>query len=88
MRGPYQSHQPLTITFHGTKLVDDLTVTGPVVWNRETYGISGTLTLDGAVSGELTIRFPTQVLGGKATISGTIDGRQVRVTTAAPWGAP
>ena len=60
MRGPYQSHLPLTVTFHGTKLVDDLAVSGPAVWNRRSYDITATLTLSGSVSGRLTITFPTQ----------------------------
>ena len=88
MRGPYLSHRPLTITFHGTKLVEDLAISGPAVWNRDTYGITATLHVDGAVSGRLTIRFPTQRPGGPATIEGVLDGRAVRMTMAAPWSAP
>lgn len=88
MRGPYLSHRPLTLTFHGTKLVDDLSISGPAVWNRTTYGISATLHLDGAVSGDLVMQFPTRELGADATISGTLDGRAVRVNLPAPWSAP
>jgi hypothetical protein len=88
MRGPYLSHRPLTITFHGTRLADDLSISGPAVWDRTSYGITATLHLDGAVSGDLRIRFPTRVRGADATIRGTLGGRRVRLTVPAPWAAP
>ena len=50
MRGPYRSHLPLTITFRRTRLVDDLAVSGPAVWNRRSYRLTATLRLQGSVS--------------------------------------
>jgi pimeloyl-ACP methyl ester carboxylesterase len=88
MRGPYLSHRPLTITFHGTRLVDDVSISGPSVWNRTTYTITAMLHVDGAVRGDLVIRLPTRVRGADATIRGTLDGARVSATVPAPWSAP
>jgi hypothetical protein len=77
------------VTLHGTKLVDDLAVSGTAVWNRRTsYGITAKLTLSGSVSGRLTIGFPTQHPGGEATIDGVLAGRHVVMHMPAPWSAP
>lgn len=88
MRGPYRSHLPLTIKFRRTRLVNDLAVSGPAVWNRRSYRLNATLRLRGSVSGRLTISFPTQHPGGPATIHGVLDGRHVVTHMPAPWKAP
>jgi hypothetical protein len=83
--GGYLSHSPLVIRFDRTRLTSDMAVSGRAVWDRRAWRVHARLRLTGAASGVLVISFPTDVAGAIATISGRVDGRTVRLETAAPW---
>ena len=85
MRGPFYSYRPLTITFHDTRFVSDLAVTGSVVWDRGTSVAEGTLTVDGAVSGHVHIRFKASRFGHDTSVRGVLDGNTVVLRTARAW---
>lgn len=82
--GPYLSQRPVTISMRGLKFVSDLAVSGTAVWNRVALTITGRVTLKGAASGRLTVRWPTNVANAKAHITGVVDGQSVDLMTAAP----
>ncbi|HEY1330177.1 MAG TPA: alpha/beta fold hydrolase [Actinomycetota bacterium] len=87
LAGPYLGHGPLTIDFQGTRFVRDLAASGDAVWDRTSLRLSASLGVvgPGIASGRLDVRFPTNVTGAQAVVTGTIDGRHVRVLTPAPW---
>jgi len=65
--------------------VDDLSISGPAVWNRETLVVHARVHVQGpkGISGELSISFPTT--GGRATVRGTLGGRAIDVRTPASF---
>jgi hypothetical protein len=85
--GPYTSLKPLTLTFHGDRFVGDLAVSGTATFDRMTDAVHATLRLAGAeaASGRLTIDFATDTPGAMATVTGTLGGAAVSLTTPAPW---
>ena len=85
--GPYTSLKPLTLTFHGDRFVGDLAVSGTATFDRTTDAVHATLRLAGAeaASGRLTIDFATDTPGAMATVTGTLGGAAVSLTTPAPW---
>jgi hypothetical protein len=83
--GGYLSHSRLSIRFAGTRLTSDMAVSGRAVWDRRTWRVHAHLRLTGAATGVLVISFPTDIAGAIATISGRVDGRNVRLQTAPPW---
>jgi pimeloyl-ACP methyl ester carboxylesterase len=83
--GGYLSHSPLSIRFDRTRLTSDMAVSGRAVWDRRAWRVHARLRLTGAAKGVLVISFPTDTAGAIATISGRVDGRTVRLETAAPW---
>lgn len=85
MRGPFYSYRPLEIAFHDTRFVSDLAVTGSVVWDRETSIAEGILTVDGAVSGHVHIRFTANRFGHDTSVRGVLDGHSVVLRTARAW---
>jgi hypothetical protein len=65
-------------------LVPDLAVSGTVEWDRRASRVKARLRLDGAVNGRLLLRWRTSVTRARATMTGRLDGRPVRLRTPAP----
>jgi hypothetical protein len=85
--GGYYSHRLLRIRFSGDRFVSDLAVPGLATWTRTVYSVRAALRLRGpaAASGRIVLTFATGGADARATVSGTIGGRPVRVTLPAPW---
>ena len=64
--------------------IDDLAVSGRVVWDRRASRVTARLTLAGPVSGRLRLRWPLDEARAVVSIRGTLQGRGVRLRTPAP----
>jgi pimeloyl-ACP methyl ester carboxylesterase len=82
--GAYLAYTPLRLHLRRVRFVPDLAVSGTVVWDRRRGRVRARLRLEGAVSGRLRIRWRTGERRAVASLSGTLDGRQVRLHTPAP----
>jgi hypothetical protein len=89
MRGPFYSwDQPLVITFDETRFVDDVTVSGTVLWHRAGAVANGRLSVEGpGVAGRLRLSFPTDRSGDVTTITGVLNGRRIELQTARAWSS-
>jgi hypothetical protein len=87
IRGGTYSASGGVITFDHTRFVKDLKVGGSATYDRTLFNVTSNLTLDGPgkQDGTLSISFQTHVPNAIATITGTIDGRTIELTTPAPW---
>jgi pimeloyl-ACP methyl ester carboxylesterase len=89
MRGPFYSwDQPLVITFDETRFVDDVTVSGTVLWHRAGAVANGRLSVEGpGVAGRLRLSFPTDRSGDVTSITGVLNGRRIELQTARAWSS-
>ncbi len=85
IHGPYLSYRPLEITFHATRFVSDLAVSGTVTWDRRAAVAAGALHVDGAVSGSIRIRFGTDRFGHATSVRGVLDGKKIVLQTPRAW---
>jgi pimeloyl-ACP methyl ester carboxylesterase len=83
--GTSYTRNPLRLTFDRTRFVDDMSISGTAVWNRETLVVHAHVHVDGpdGVSGELSISMPTT--GGDASVHGSLGGREIDVRTPASF---
>lgn len=82
-RGPYLGRRPLELTFHGSRFVVDLAVSGIAVWDRHAFRVRADLTCSGAASGRLIVTFPTRA-EAPVRIRGVVDGRRVDLRMPGP----
>ena len=85
--GPFTSfEQPLVITFDRTRFVEDVAVSGRVVWHRAGAVAIARLHVDApGVRGSLRLVFETDRSSDVTTITGALDGREISLTTARAW---
>lgn len=83
IRGAYYSlTEPLMITFHETRFVTDVVVSGIVVWHRRAARAIGRLWVDAPeTSGWLRIVFDTDRRGDLTRIRGRLEGRRATLVT-------
>lgn len=82
--GDYLAYTPVVLKLRGARFVRDLPVSGRVVWNRRAGTVRARLRLAGAARGRILLRWRVTAPRAVASISGTIAGRRVRLTTPAP----
>lgn len=82
--GEYLAYTPVRLRLRGMRFVDDLAVSGLVVWDRRASKVSARLRVAGAVTGKLRLSWPLDQTSAVASISGTLGGRGVRLRTPAP----
>jgi hypothetical protein len=84
-QGRYFGHTPVTLTFKSARYVSDLAVSGPATWDRGRLTIDADVTVAGSngLRGTLHISWRTNVQRAVATVTGTVNGAAVRVTTPA-----
>jgi TAP-like protein len=87
--GGYYSYGPLVLSFHSTRFVPDLAVSGTATWNRTSSVLEATLTVAGphGLTGTLRIEWSTDEQTATATESGTIDKRSVTLEMPATYSA-
>jgi hypothetical protein len=87
--GPYFVTGPRTFTLHKCLFVQDLSVSGPVVWNDATQTVDAKLRLQGpgGTTGSLTLHWWTGIYNWKAptTVTGEYGGHSVDAQLSAPW---
>jgi hypothetical protein len=80
---------PRTFTVSKCLFVDDLSVSGSVVWNDATQAVNATLRLEGpaGATGNLTVHWRTGIYNWKAptTVKGEYGGKSVDAQLSAPW---
>ncbi len=82
--GDYYSFEPVQLRLRRARFVPDLGVSGRLTWDRRELRVHGRLRLSGAHTGTLSISWPTRATRAVASIHGRLDGRPVRLRTAAP----
>ncbi len=82
--GAYLAYSPVRLKLGGVRFVPDVAVSGAVEWDRRASRVTARLRLRGAVSGNLRLRWRTSDTRAVAFMSGTLDGRRVRLRTPAP----
>ena len=82
--GDYLAYTPVRLRLRGVRFIDDLAVSGRVVWDRRASRVTARLTLAGPVSGRLRLRWPLDEARAVVSIRGTLEGRGVRLHTPAP----
>jgi pimeloyl-ACP methyl ester carboxylesterase len=87
--GAFYVTGPEELTLHKCLFVEDLSVSGKLVWNDSTQDVDATLQLRGpsGVTGNLTVHWRTGVYNWKtpATAVGEYAGHNVDVELPAPW---
>jgi pimeloyl-ACP methyl ester carboxylesterase len=87
--GPYFFTGPRSFTLHKCLFVEDLSVSGPVVWNDATQAVDATLRVQGpgGTTGSFSVRWKTGIYNWTAstTVTGEYDGQNVDVQLPAPW---
>jgi pimeloyl-ACP methyl ester carboxylesterase len=88
-RGPFYSFaKPLVIAFDRARFVEDVAVSGKVVWHRAGAVAYGRLTVHSpGASGTLTIRFDSDRASDVTTLAGVLGGRPVEVTMGRVWSS-
>jgi pimeloyl-ACP methyl ester carboxylesterase len=87
-RGSYLTARPLVLDLHGVRFVDDVAVSGSVVWRRAAGVIVANLRVDApAGSGRLHIVSPTNRFGDVTTVRGVLTGHEVDLTLPRLWSA-
>ena len=82
--GEYLAYSPVRLRLRRVRFVSDLAVSGSVEWNRREGTVRARLRLAGARRGTLGIAWSTRATRALASITGTIGGRSVRLSTPAP----
>jgi pimeloyl-ACP methyl ester carboxylesterase len=82
--GEYLAYSPIRLRLRRVRFVSDLAVSGSVEWIRRAGTVRARLRLTGARRGNLRIGWSTRATRALASITGTIDGRSVRLSTPAP----
>jgi pimeloyl-ACP methyl ester carboxylesterase len=82
--GDYLAHTPVRLRLRGVRFVDDLAVSGQVVWDRRASRVTARLRVAGAVTGRLRLGWRLDEAGAAASIRGSLGGRDVRLRTPAP----
>ena len=82
--GDYLAYTPIRLRLRGVRFVDDLPVSGVVVWDRRASRVTARLRIAGPVSGRLRLRWRLDQVRAVASIRGTLGGRRVRLQTPAP----
>ncbi|MGZ8593252.1 MAG: alpha/beta hydrolase [Actinomycetota bacterium] len=87
MRGPfYSSELPLVLTFHETRFVADVAVSGKVVWRRGAAVAVGRVRVEApGVSGTLRVVFDTDRASDVTIIRGRLDGRRIELRATRAW---
>ena len=87
--GPYFLTGPRAFTLHKCLFVEDLSVSGSVVWNDATQAVDAKLRVQGpgGATGSLTLHWRTGIYNWKAptTVTGEYGGHSVDVQLPAPW---
>lgn len=87
--GAYNASGPLTLTLHGCRFVEDLAVSGSVVWNRSSKFVTASVEVHGPAgrTGVFAVRWNTGIANWKtpAGVKGAFDGERVDVELPAPW---
>jgi pimeloyl-ACP methyl ester carboxylesterase len=87
--GPYFFTGPRSFTLHKCLFVEDLSVSGKVVWNDATQAVDATLRVQGpgGATGSLTVHWRTGIYNWQAstTVTGEYGGNRVDVQLSAPW---
>jgi pimeloyl-ACP methyl ester carboxylesterase len=87
--GAFYVTGPEVLTLHKCLFVEDLSVTGRLVWNVATQAVDATLQLKGpgGATGNLTVNWRTGVYNWKVptTVVGEYAGHNVNVQLSAPW---
>ena len=71
-------------TLAGYKLAENLALSGEVRWNRKTGAVTANVTLDGAATGTLRLKWADDRPGTTATADGKVDGTNVNGAFPAP----
>ena len=82
--GAFLAYTPVRFRLRGVRFVPDLAVSGTVEWSRRESRVTARLRLRGAVSGRLRLRWRIDDVRAVAFMTGTLDGRPVRLRTPAP----
>jgi hypothetical protein len=89
VHGTYDSSAPLTLTLHGCRFVEDLAVSGSVVWNRTSKVVDATVKVHGpgTSGGSFAVSWDTGIYnwGVPATVTGVFDGQRVDAELPAAW---
>jgi hypothetical protein len=87
MEGPFYSFErPLVIRFDATRFVEDVAVSGRVVWHRGGAVAVARLFVDApGIAGRLRLVFATDRSSDVTTVTGTLDGRRISLETARAW---
>jgi pimeloyl-ACP methyl ester carboxylesterase len=85
----YSSSGPMTLVLQGCRFVENLAVSGSVVWNRTTKVVEATVHTQGSgdARGTFTVQWKTGIYDWRtpATVTGTFAGKRVSVELPAPW---
>lgn len=73
-----------TANLSGVAWTRDLFVSGPALFSARPARASARLSLQGAATGTLDVRWPTTGTHATAVLQGTVDGRDLRATMPAP----
>ena len=71
-------------TLAGYRLAENLGLTGEVRWNRKTGAVTADVTLDGAATGNLKLKWADDRPGTAASATGKVDGTTVNGAFPAP----
>jgi len=80
----YAGYDTVRFTLDRVRLVRGLTVSGKVVWDRYAGTMAADLSLAGRSHGRLRGSWDTRAPGAVAELTGTLDGRRIRVAVPAP----
>jgi pimeloyl-ACP methyl ester carboxylesterase len=85
----YSSSGPMTLDLQGCRFVENLAVSGSVVWNRTSQVVDATVHTEGSADsrGTFTVQWKTGIEDWRtpATVTGVFAGKQVSVELPAPW---
>jgi pimeloyl-ACP methyl ester carboxylesterase len=87
--GAYYGSGPLRLTLHGCRFVEDLAVSGSVVWNRTTKLVDASVEVHGPAGamGTFKVHWDTGIGDWKTpgTVNGVFDGSRIDVGLPAAW---
>ncbi|HTG47747.1 MAG TPA: alpha/beta fold hydrolase [Actinomycetota bacterium] len=87
VQGPYLSYAaPLRLTLEGVRFVDDVAVSGTVIWHRRAGRVEATLTVEApSGSGDVTLTFGTNHPTDTSQLRGVLGGRRISVRLPPLW---
>jgi len=89
VHGAYYASGPLTLSLHGCRFVEDLAVSGAVVWDRATEAVDASVQVSGpgSLKGSFKVHWNTGIYdsGAPATVTGVFGGHRVDAELPAPW---